>query len=250
MNKLDKKSKVLVATFSPWSGGKRSPTNGMVKSFVWYFTKHAGQLDLIDQPHPGSDILLPRIELHRDKKMTLAKSSVFVNWLNPFLSAQNVSGTRISFKLRDFLSVIDWGVRSGKKYDLFIGFESINSLAGVVLKKFGKVDAVVYYVSDFSPKRYGDSWFNSVYLWLDKMAAKYSDATWNVSPAMPAARKKLGYDLDNMSPQLYAPNAFFKEEIKYLAIGKTKPFSIVYAGTMGPENGPDLTVQAMPEIIK
>ena len=85
---------------------------------------------------------------------------------------------------------------------------------------------------------------------MDKLAATYADATWNVSPAMPEARKKLGYDMKKISPQLYAPNAFFRPEIKHLPLNQVKPFSIVYAGSLGPENGPGLAIEAMPKILK
>jgi len=241
---------VLIATFSPWKNGVRLPTNGMVEPFVNYFSKRSEKFVLIDQPHPGSDILLPKIEIYRNGKQTeIVKNSLLVSWLKPVLSLTNIHKTQISFKLRDFLSVIDFVLNSKDKYYLFIGFESVNALAGVLLKKIGKIKKVVYYVSDFSPNRYKQNWFNKLYLWLDKLAATYADATWNVSKAMPLARRKLGYDLSKLSPQIFAPNALFKEEIKHLPFNKTKPYSIIYAGTLGPENGPDLAIEAMPKII-
>ncbi len=248
---LNKNSRILIATFSPWKNGKRLPTNGMVEPFVSYFSKRYNDFVLIDQPHPGSDILMPRIEIYeKGKQKEIASSSFLLSGLRPILSLTNAHKTQISFKLRDFLSVIDFGIRSKNKLDLFIGFESVNALAGVVLKKFGKIKNVVYYVSDFSPKRYKSKWFNKFYLFLDKTAARYSDATWNVSDAMPKARKKLGYHMEKISPQILAPNAFFKKEIKSLPFEKTKSFSIIYAGTLGLENGPDLAIQMMPQIIK
>ena len=241
---------VLIATFSPWKDGKRLPTNGMVKPFVSYFSKISEKFVLIDQPHPGSDILMPRIEIYKNgKQKKITTNSFLLSWLKPLLSLTNVHKTQISFKLRDFLSVIEFVINSKNKFDLFIGFESVNALAGVILKKFGRIKNVVYYVSDFSPNRYKQGWFNKLYLWLDKLAATSADATWNVSKAMPLARQKLGYDLSKLSPQIFAPNAFFKEEIKYFPFNKTKPYSIIYAGTLGLENGPDLAIESMPGII-
>ena len=241
---------VLIATFSPWKDGKRLPTNGMVEPFVDYFSKISKEFVLIDEPHPGSDILMLRIEIYKNGKQTeIIKNSFWPSFLKPILWLTNVHKTQISFKLRDFLSVLDYVIKSKRTFDLYIGFESINALAGVVLKKMGKIDKVVYYVSDFYPKRYKNEWFNAFYLLLDRMAATYADATWNVSMAMPEARKKLGYDMKKLSPQLFAPNAFFKEEIRYLPFNKTKPYSIIYAGTLGLENGPDLAIESMPGIL-
>ena len=247
---MEKFRAVLIATFSPWKDGKRLPTNGMVEPFVSYFSKRSKEFVLIDQPHPGSDTLMPRIEIFKNGKQTeIVKNSFLLSWLKPILSLTNVHKTQISFKLRDFLSIIDFAIRSKSKFNLFIGFESVNALAGAVLKKMGKIDKVVYYVSDFSPRRYKQNWFNKLYLWLDKLAATYADATWNVSLAIPEARKKLGYNMKKLSPQLFAPNAFFKNEIKSLPFEKTKPYSLIYAGTLGLENGPDLTIESMPKII-
>ncbi len=204
----------------------------------------------MDQPHPGSDILIPLIEIYKNGVLRKTdKSSRFIGILSPILTAQNISGTQISFKVRDFLSVIDYVIGNKLKLDLFIGFESVNAIAGIFLKKIGRINKVVYYVSDFSPKRYKSKWFNNFYLFLDKIAAKYADATWNVSDAMPLARKKLGYDMRKFSPQMIAPNAFFEQEIKSLPIDRTKPLSIIYAGTLGLENGPDLSIEMMPKIL-
>ena len=248
---LNKNSKVLVATFSPWEKGVRSPTNGMVEPFIDFFSKRVGHFVLLDQPHPGSDILLPRIEIYKGKKLTtVTKNSFFVKFLYPLLFLTNKHQTQITFKLRDFFSVLDFVLTNKTKYDLFIGFESVNALAGALLRKMGRIERVVYYVSDFSPKRYKQKWFNAIYLYLDKLATTYSNATWNVSHAMSKARKKLGYNMEKMSQQLYAPNAFFKHEIKYNPLSKVNRYGIVYAGTMGPENGPDLAIKAMPLILK
>jgi len=248
---IGKKSKVLVATFSPWKDGARLPTNGMVEPFIRYFSKRADDFVLIDQPHPGSDMVLPRIECYKKGKLVGIKNNSFiVSLLLPILAITNSHKTQITFKIRDFLSVCDWVVGQGKSIDVFIGFESVNALAGILLKKLGLVKTVVYYVSDFSPRRYKGNWFNKLYLVLDKISTTHADATWNVSPAMSEARKKLGYNMAKISPQIYAPNAFFKEEIKQLPLKGIKPFSIIYAGTLGPENGPQIAIQVLKEIIK
>ncbi|OGY12683.1 MAG: hypothetical protein A3A58_00270 [Candidatus Blackburnbacteria bacterium RIFCSPLOWO2_01_FULL_41_27] len=251
ITKLNKDSKVLVATFSPWKDGQRAPTNGMVYPFVDFFPRHSKYFALLDQPHPGSDIVIPFAEVYENGKLKeKVHSSIFVSWMKPLLSFANAANTSLVFKFRDLISVVDFALGSGKKFDLFIGFESVNALAGIFLRMLGRVDTVIYYVSDFSPRRYKQKWFNNFYLFMDKLAATYADATWNVSPAMPEARKKLGYDMKKISPQLYAPNAFFRPEIKHLPLNQVKPFSIVYAGSLGPENGPGLAIEAMPKILK
>ena len=59
-------------------------------------------------------------------------------YIGAFLKTVNKDGTHIVFKIRDFLSVLDWSFRSNESYDFYIGFESVNALAGVLLKNLEK----------------------------------------------------------------------------------------------------------------
>src|SRR6185437_15154055 len=153
--KLSKdKSNVLIATFSPWKNGKRLPINGNVEPMIDFFAPRTVSTVLIDQVYPGSDFVMPRVEIFSGNKKPKIKScSWWVYIFYPFLKLTNTGATHISFKLRDFFSVLDIGLKSRESFDLFIGFEAVNALAGVVLRKFGKVKTVVYYVSDYSPNR-------------------------------------------------------------------------------------------------
>src|SRR5258708_2590192 len=164
---LTLKTTVLIATFSPWKNGKRLPINGNVEPMIDFFTRRVGKTVLIDQVYPGSDFVMPRVEIYQKKKQKIKKVSWWVYLLYPFLKASNTDATHISFKLRDFFSVLDVGLQTKNPNDFFIGFEAINALGGVLLKKIGKVKKVIYYVSDYSPNRYQQKWFNDLYLWLD-----------------------------------------------------------------------------------
>ncbi|MBL7036674.1 glycosyltransferase [Candidatus Microgenomates bacterium] len=244
------KLKVVYATFSPWENGKRMPTNGMIEPMLKFFLPKTKKFILIDEPHPGSDVVLPVNEIYLNGKLTKKpKSSIFVSWLYPFLLLRNTAGTRIPFKVRDFLAVMDMSFRNRDKYDLFIGLESINALAGVILKKLGIVKTVIYYVSDYSPQRYGAKWFNNLYLKLDRMAITHSDYLWDVSLAMMPARIKAGLNPIYSKKVVHVPNAMYPEQINYLPINKTEPFSLMYAGTLGEENGPDIAIEAMVQVV-
>lgn len=243
---LKNKKSVVFATFSPWENGKRMPTNGMIEPMLKFFLAKTNRFTLIDEPHPGSDRVIPIIETYSNGKLIKkTNSSFFVSWLYPFLMMQNTVGTRIPFKIRDFLANLDAVLGKSIKYDLFIGLESINALAGVLLKKLGFVKTVVYYVSDYSPSRYKANWFNNLYLFLDRFAISNVDYLWDVSTAMMPARIKAGLDPKFASKVIHVPNALYPEQINYLAFEKTHEFSLIYAGTLGPENGPDIAITAM-----
>lgn len=244
------KLSIIFATFSPWEK-VRLPTNGMIEPMLRFFLPKTSRFVLIDEPHPGSDRVLPVIEVYsRGKLAKNSKSSLLVSWLYPFLILRNSVGTRIPFKIRDFLAVIDFAIKDRQKYDLFIGLESINTLAGVVLRKLGLVKKVVYYVSDYSPQRYKTGWFNKIYLFLDRVAITNTDYLWDVSLAMMPARIKAGLNPKFADKVTHVPNALYPEQINYLSFEKTEPFSLVYAGTLGSENGPDIAIESMKYLAK
>ncbi|MEK6891246.1 MAG: glycosyltransferase [Nanoarchaeota archaeon] len=246
---MTKYSKVIFASFSPWENGHRSPTNGLIEPMVSYFAPRVNKFILIDQPHPGSDRLIPTIETYSKGKLKkTTRSSFFVSLLYPILLLQNTLKTSIVFKIRDFLSVIDFGLWSKDYFDLFIGLESINTLAGVILKKIGLVKTVVYYVSDFSLQRYGNSLLNKIYLFLDRIAFNNADFVWDISPAMMPARLKIG-SISSDKVSLYVPIALFENQVTHKTNDQTIPYSLVYAGLVNSENGPDLAIQVLKKVL-
>lgn len=246
---MTKYSNVVFASFSPWENNKRSPTNGLIEPMISYFAPLVKEFTLIDQPHPGSDRLIPRIEIYEKGKLKItARSSFFVSWLYPLLALQNTLKTSLIFKIRDFLSVLDFGLRSKNHIELFIGLESVNTIAGIILKRFGLVDTVVYYVSDFSLQRYASSWLNKIYLFLDRIAFKNVDFVWDISPAMMPARIKMGLTSKDKT-SLYVPIALFSDQIATIT-DQTIPYSLVYAGLINSENGPHLAIQALKKVVR
>ncbi len=250
MKNLSTKTTVLIATFSPWKKGKRMPINGNVEPMIDFFTPRVAKTVLIDQVYPGSDFVMPIVEIYNKKKKTIKKVSWWVYILYPFLKLSNTDATHISFKLRDFFSVLNIGLETNIPYNFFIGFEAINALAGVFLKKLGKIKTVIYYVSDYSPNRYSQKWFNDLYLWLDRQAAMKADVIWDVSWAMQPARVKAGLNLKKSAPVLQVPNALYPKQIFQAQEKDVISYSLVFMGTLGQENGPDLAVEALPLVLK
>lgn len=246
---LTKNSKILIATFSPWKNGKRLPINGNVEPMIDFFVPKTKKTVMIDQVYPGSDFVMPRIEVYEDgKNKGIKKSSFWMYIFYPFLKMTNTGATHISFKLRDFFSVLDLGYQD--TYDYMIGFEAINALAGIFLRKMGRVQKVIYYVSDYSPNRYAQKWFNDLYLWLDRQAAMHADVIWDVSRAMQPARLSVGLHSEKSAPVLIVPNALYPKQIHQVAEKDVLPFSLVFMGTLGEENGPDLAVKSLPFVLR
>lgn len=243
--------RVFFATFSPWVNGVRLPTNGSVEPMIHFAKKTFEEFVLLDQPIPMSDFLLPRYELYeRKKKMVLIQSPWYLRLLLPILTVTNKPKTQVSFKIRDFLSVLIWPSTHKSYYDVFIGLESINAIAGIVLRYFGRVKTVVYYVSDYSPNRYKNNIFNRVYLWLDRIASTHADYIWDVSKAMQPARILAGLDPKKSAPVIHVPNGLYPSQISVAPLSTIDPYALVYLGTLGKENGPELLIEAMPKILR
>ena len=251
MNLLTKQRTVLIATFSPWSKGKRLSTNGNVEPMLDFFVPKTKKTVLIDQPYPGSDIVIPQIEIYENGKQTKTRSSSKIFYvLYPFLKAVNYDATHVSFKIRDFFSVLDYSFKDKTRFDYFIGLEAINTLAGLFLRKIGRVKSVIYYVSDYSPVRYGKTFFNSLYLYLDRFCVKHADFTWDVSPAMQKARISAGLSPNKRYRVLHVPNALFPSQIGAIPVSKRIPDSLVFMGTLDDINGIDLAIECLKDVMK
>lgn len=245
-------SSVYIATFAPYENGQRLPTNGMVEPMISFFLPRTKDLLMLVQPHCGSDFIEPVVEEYKEKKLVKTeKLSIFfyspIYWI---CKLQNDGKTHISFKIRDFFSVVLIGLSKKRRFDYFIGLESINTMAGIILKKIRMIKTVIYYVSDYSPTRFGKTLFNSIYVWMDRFCATHADVIWDVSPAIQIARIEAGLDSKKSAPVIHMPNALFSSQIDSLPISKRIPYSLVFMGSLGYENGPDLAIESLPEIRK
>lgn len=244
-------SSILIATFSLWKDGKRTASNGILDPMLYFFTPRTKDLVLIDQPYPGSDRTIPTVEHFKKNKINKKSKTLITAILTyPFLKMTNKPGTHLFFKIRDFFSVLEVGIMNNKKFGLFIGLESINAAGGIILRKLGKVNKVVYYVSDYSPKRFKIKMVNDLYLLLDRFCAENADFVWDVSSAMQKARVSAGLDYKKSAPVIHAPNALYENQLISMPYDKRDPYSIVFVGTLGLENGPDVAVKSMPYVVE
>ena len=252
---LNKNTEVLFATFSRYEKGVRLPTNGMVEPMLAYFVPKVRTFTLIDQPHPVSDTISPIVEIYRSGK--LVKKYILPSWtylpIYLYCLMERTGLTRLSYKLRDVCSVLIVALTERRKYDLFIGLEGANVLAGLLLKKLGKVRKVTYYVSDYSPNRfskYGKKILNTIYVLLDRFCVKHADFTWDVSPAMLKGRISAGLKPLDGKRVINVPNGLFSSQIKSLPPEKRNQNYLVYLGILDPDMGPDLAIRALVEVLK
>lgn len=252
MQIIRKTSTVFFATFSRYENGKRLPTNGMVDPLLSFFLPKVRSLTLLDTPHLVSDTIEPVVEIYRGQRL-VHRFILSKFWYLPiyFLcTLPSKKETRLSYKLRDFFSVLLVAFIEKGSYDVFIGLESIFALAGLVLKKLGKVKTVVYYVSDYAPNRYKNKVFNALYIWLDRFCLRHADCTWDVSPAMQAGRIQAGLPKGDTYRVIHVPNGLFPSQIASLPLEKRNRNDLVYMGILQPDMGPDLAIKAFGKVRK
>lgn len=148
--------------------------------------------------------------------------------------------------IKDIWLTCMWIIKSGQKFDLFVGSNNLNAFAGIILRSIGKVKKVVYYVIDYNPHRFNNKIYNSIYIQIDQFCVKNADETWNLSSRMAWARKKyFGFTGGN---QIEAPIGVWPERINLNT--KKIPYSLVYMGHVTKKQGIQNVIQSIPQIIK
>lgn len=240
---------VFISSYTFIYEGIRTNNCGPTPHLLKYLKERAESIYLLEQPLPGSDSLDVELRTFKNgmeiEKVT--KNFFFSKTPNRRLDSAK---TYIRLKIRDALSNVYFFAKkkhefSNEKVDLFIGLESINAAFGIMMRKAGLVDKVVYYIFDWAPDRYRNPLMNRIYVWLDKFATYNADYTWNITYTIGEAREDvLGYDSAKMSPQIYVPYCVDIDEGWILADDSIDTDLIVYAGGLIPENGPGLLIEA------
>lgn len=240
---------VFISTYTFIYNGIRTNNSGPVIPLMNFFKKRASVLYMLEQPLPGSDSMDTIFTVFQDGKEVefLRKNFFFSKMPKKRLDSNK---TYMRLKLRDMFSNFYFmlkklAVLRKEKAALFIGLESINTICGIIMRRLGLVDRVVYYIFDWAPDRYQNPIMNRLYLFLDKIATYYSDYTWNITYTIGEARKNiLGYNEEKMSPQLYVPYCVNFDKKWILPDERIDPNLVVYSGGLIEENGAMLLVEA------
>jgi glycosyltransferase involved in cell wall biosynthesis len=141
-------------------------------------------------------------------------------------------------------------IRGGEKYDLFVGVDSLNALAGLVLKKLGKVRKVVYYTIDYVPERFEGSLLNAAYHKADSYCATHCDEVWNVSERIAEAREKYQGISRKKYPQKVVPIGVWPKKVRVLPFSRIKRHRLLFVGHLLEKQGVQYVLDALPEISR
>lgn len=187
--------------------------------------------------HPFSNDLKEPSRVETYRKGKLVNSSLA-------LGAIKGLGNQFLAYFAEFFFNIWRIIRANARAGTFVGFECLAVTDGIILRRLGFFEKVVYYNVDYSRRRFGNPILDWAYNSLDAFAANHADEVWNVSRRACEARVKGGIS----KKVVHAPNGVHLGRIP--RSGQKDRFCLVYAGHVQKEKGLQDIIAALPEIIK
>lgn len=137
------------------------------------------------------------------------------------------------------------------RYDCFVGIDSLNALAGIILKKLGRVKKVVFYTIDFVPKRFDNPLMNAIYHKIDRFCVENADSTWNLSARMTEGRETIShYPKKLRNKQMELPIGVWWSKNKVAPASKVKHNQAIFVGHVTEKQGVQLVIEAIPQILR
>ena len=171
-------------------------------------------------------------------------------FLSSMITARHFSLAMPILFMKDFLYTIWWSTRLKGKYDVFFGVDPLNVLAGIVLKKIGKVKKIVYYNIDYTPARFDNVFINKIYHLVDTFACYNVDINWIGTKRTELARIQNGLLKEKMAKTVIVPDGNNSKSISKKKDRKIKMNRLVYLGSLDKKQGLDLVLEALPLILK
>lgn len=141
-------------------------------------------------------------------------------------------------------------ILSKEKYDLYVGFDPLNCLTGLLLKKLGRVKKVIFYSIDFVPIRFRNKILNSLYHNMEIFCVIHADETWNVSPRIAEGRNKFLQVSPKKYPQKVVQIGVWNGQIKKRPFTRIKKHQILFLGHLLEKQGVQMLLEALPAVIK
>lgn len=150
----------------------------------------------------------------------------------------------------DFFYTLKWVFSQEKKYEIFIGVDNLNCLAGLLLKRLKRVEKVIYYSIDFSPIRFENKILNFIYHEIERICVRYSNQVWNVSPKIAEGREKFLGLSSQKYQQKVVPIGVWYKKVKKLPFSKIKKHQVLFLGHLLEKQGLQKVVEAIPLITQ
>lgn len=153
----------------------------------------------------------------------------------------------------NLLSILYSVLRLRKRFDIFIGVGFYSTFFGLILRRLGVVDRLIYYSIDFftRPLKFGfDTFYIAIFQLGDKVCAKASNIVWHATSHIAEARKNFAGLHPDHYQHIVVPVGFRSDLLRHMPFKDIERLTMVFVGTYGKFHGLDLLLDAMPLIIE
>lgn len=144
-------------------------------------------------------------------------------------------------------------LRLRRKFHVFIGIATFSSMIGLILKKAGKVQRVIYYCLDYypPPQNFGfNQLVNTIYKKVDTWIVKDADMVWEISPRIKKAREHYAKVPADSYKEVIVPLGYAGEVSRNCPFEKKERWTLGFVGTLSENQGLQLVVAAMPRLVE
>lgn len=146
--------------------------------------------------------------------------------------------------LRDVIANLLW-FSTGRRSDVFVGVNCVNGFCGIVLRALRRTRRVVYYVIDWTPRRFRSRLLSALYVAACAFVARRADEVWSVSSRICEVHRHQGVPEQK--------NRLVPIGIDTLLANRVavrNDYQIVIASHLTVSKGVQLAIAAMPIICK
>lgn len=160
-----------------------------------------------------------------------------------------IRGPEILLYLKDFLVTFYFLLKFKSKFHVYVGVDPLNTLVGLLLKRLGFAEIVIFYVIDYVPVRFKNVILNNVYHAIDKACVYHADYTWNLTSAMAVGREQRGIRKEKTN-QITVPTGTHFEKNRHIPTERLGGNNVVFLSHLRRGQGIELVLEALPEVIK
>ncbi|HEV2119148.1 MAG TPA: glycosyltransferase [Candidatus Bathyarchaeia archaeon] len=214
--------------------GHRSEIYGPVQALVNFSEKNFSEVSVILHPLPQSRIDSTTYRTFNEGKATYSSSKRIFGRSEMLCFIQHVFWA--------FFLVI---TKTNGRFDLCVGIDNLNAFCAIMLRKLGLVSDVVFYVIDYTPRRFRNPVKNVSYHWLDQLCVKHAGRVWNLSDRMAEVRMRQGVDNER---NLVVPVGVELEKVKFAPASDIDRNRLVFVSHLTRSKGGELLISAMKDL--
>jgi glycosyltransferase involved in cell wall biosynthesis len=178
---------------------------------------------------------------------------------NHLFSAENFQNKYLYFSLLPFnyliymyQALVSFWRRKNRTRQIFIGVNYFCAFCGILLKKLGKVDVVIYRVMDFFPLPPKGIYriLNRFFYMIDKFCLKNSDYIWFTTEGHIVGREKYGYFNRNQHNFKMIPLGLDTSKFASKPVNEQNRYSLVYCGVISRYHMLDLLFEVIQDLKK